>query len=239
MSRRIRKVLAVGPIRGAVEPLERLLRDELPRLEVDAIAVVGDLGAAWSKPDTYRALFKALGEADTPAYWVPGPVDAPISEYMSESFNMEIAFPHLHGIHGTASVADGQVLFAGMGGEIVDDPDTPRVEEAMLRYPGWEAEYRLRLIAEFDQPLKILLFATRPAHKGLHEPGSEEVAELIKTYAPKVAIVAGEGASEERLGTSLVVCPGRLDLGVYSVIDIHSGSVEVGELAGVTAGQTA
>ena len=108
-----------------------------------------------------------------------------------------------------------------MGGEIVDDPDTPRVEEAMLRYPGWEAEYRLRLIAEFDQPLKVLLFATRPAHKGLHEPGSEVVAELIKTYNPKVAIVAGEGASEERLGTSLVVCPGRLDLGVYSVIDIH------------------
>lgn len=69
-------------------------------------------------------------------------------------------------------------------------------------------------------------------------PGSEVVATLIKTYAPKVAIVAGEGAAEELLGTSLVVCPGRLDLGIYSVIDIHSGSVEVGELAGVTAGWT-
>ena len=46
MSRRIRKVLAVGPVRGDVEPLERLLGDELPRLEVDAIAVVGDLERA-------------------------------------------------------------------------------------------------------------------------------------------------------------------------------------------------
>jgi hypothetical protein len=151
---------------------------------------------------------------------------------------MEIAFLRLRGIHGTAAVADGQVLFAGMGGEIVDDLDAPRVEEAMLRYPGWEAEYRLKLIDQFDQPLRVLLFATRPAHKGLHEPGSEVVATLIKTYAPKVAIVAGEGVAEERLGTSLVVCPGRLDLGIYSVIDIHSGSVEVGELAGVTAGRT-
>jgi Icc-related predicted phosphoesterase len=239
MTRRIQKVLAVGPIRGAVEPLERLLGDELSGLEVDAVAVVGDLGAAWSRPDTHRAVFRALGEADIPAFWVPGPVDAPISEYLRQASNMEVAFPRLRGVHGTASLADGQVLFAGMGGEIVDDPDTPRGEESMLRYPGWEAEYRLKLIAEFDQPIKVLLFATRPAHKGLHEPGSEVVAELIKTYSPKVAIVAGEGATEERLGASLVISPGRLDLGVYSIIDIHKGSVETRELAGMTAGQTA
>jgi uncharacterized protein len=230
VSRRIQRVLAVGPIRGAVEQLQRLLREERSGLEVDAVAVVGDLGAPWSKPDTYRAVFRALGEADLPAFWIPGPMDAPISEYLRESYNMEVAFPHLRGIHGSAAVADGQLLFAGMGGEIVDDPEAPRVEEAMLRYPGWEAEYRLNVIDEFDQPMKVLLFATRPAHKGLHEAGSEVVAELINTYAPKIAIVAGEGASEERLGTTLVISPGRLDLGVYSVIDIHDGSVEVGEL---------
>jgi hypothetical protein len=150
---------------------------------------------------------------------------------------MEVAFPHLRGVHGSAASADGQVLFAGMGGEIVDDPSTPRVEEAILRYPGWEAEYRLKVIEEFDQPLKVLLFATRPMHKGLHEAGSEVVAELINTYSPKIAIVAGEGATEERLGTTLVISPGRLDLGVYSVIDIHDGSVEVGELTGAAARQ--
>ena len=84
MTRGIRRVLAVGPIRGAIEPLQRLLGEELPRLEADAIAVVGDLGTAWSKPETYRAVFKTLGEADLPAFWVPGPIDAPISEYLSE-----------------------------------------------------------------------------------------------------------------------------------------------------------
>jgi Icc-related predicted phosphoesterase len=237
MTRGIRRVLAVGPIRGAIEPLQRLLAEELPRLEADAIAVVGDLGTAWSKPESYRAVFKTLGEADLPAFWVPGPIDAPISEYLSESHNMEVAFPKLRGIHGTAALGDGQTLFAGLGGEIVDDRAAQRLEEASLRYPGWEAEYRLKLIAEFDQPIKVLLFATRPAHKGLHEPGSEVVAELIKTYAPRVAIVAGEGATEERLGTTLVIAPGRLDLGVYSVIDIHKGSVETGQVAEVAAGR--
>jgi hypothetical protein len=52
-----------------------------------------------------------------------------------------------------------------------------------------------------------------------------------------VAIVAGEGATEERLATTLVIAPGRLDLGVYSVIDIHNGSVETGQLAEVAAGR--
>jgi Icc-related predicted phosphoesterase len=237
MASRIKRVLAVGPVRGAVEQLQQLLNEEAPGLDVDAVAVVGDLGVAWSKPATYRAVFRALGEADFPAFWVPGPLDAPISDYMRESYSMEVAFPHLRGVHGAAAVADAQLVFAGMGGEIVDDPNAMRVEEAVLLYPGWEAEYRLKLIAQLDQPLLVLLFATRPAHTGLHEPGSEVVAGLIKTYAPKVAIVAGEGAAEERLGTSLVVCPGRLDLGIYSVIDIHSGSVEVGELSPATTGQ--
>jgi len=233
-----RKLLAIGSIRGAVEPLGQVL-EGVSDPEIDAIAVVGDLGAAWSKPDTYRAIFKALGETGIAAYWVPGPIDAPISEYLRESYNMEIAFPKLRGVHGTAGVWGGSVIFAGMGGEIDDDPDTPRVEEATLRYPGWEAEYRLKVIGELDQPQRVLLFSSRPAHKGLHEPGSEVLAELIKTYNPKVALVSGDGATEERLGTSLVVCPGSIEQGVYSVIDFREGSIEVGSIAVETADQPA
>ena len=54
-----------------------------------------------------------------------------------------------------------------------------------------------------------LLLVTGTDHRGLHEPG-----------------------------TSRVDCPGRLNLGIYSAIDIHSGTVEVGQPAGVTAGRT-
>ena len=168
MSRAIRNLLVAGNIRGELEPLKRLLA-RTPELGVDAIAVVGDLGAAWSKPDTYREVFRLLGESGLPTFWVPGPVDAPLGEYLSEAHNMEIVFPKLRGVHATAAQA-GQLLFTGMGGEIVNDPDTKRDEEAMLRYPGWEVEYRLKIIREFKDRQKVFLFTTSPAQKGLHRP---------------------------------------------------------------------
>jgi Icc-related predicted phosphoesterase len=225
MAQSFRKLVAVGGIGGEVQSLERLL-EELPEDGIDAVAVVGDLGAPWSKADTFRAIFRALGEADRPTFWVPGRTDAPVSDYLRESYNMEVAFPHLRGVHGTAALGPGNVLFAGMGGEIADGPDTIRGEEALLRYPGWEAEYRLKVVGEFDVPLSVMLFATPPAHKGLHEAGSQEVAELIKTYRPRLAIVGGEEPAQEELGRTLVVCPGRLDKGRYAVVDLHARSVE-------------
>jgi Icc-related predicted phosphoesterase len=220
----IRKLLAIGEIRGEAEALEGAL-GELPT-DVDAVLIVGDLTAPWSKQDTYRSIFHALGKTQVPAFWVPGPTDGPIGDYLDESYNIEIVHPFLHGVHGTFALGPSHVLFAGMGGEIVDDPDTPRVEEAGLRYPGWEVEYRLKVLREVKDYEKVFLFTTQPAHKGLHGPGSEVLAELIKTYNPRLVIVAGEHPSEERLGKSLVVCPGRLTEGHSAVIGYRDLSVE-------------
>ena len=231
-TRRINRLLAAGPIGGATEALERLLGEVD---DVDAVVIVGDLGAPWSKPDTYRAIFRALGEAERPAFWVPGPTDAPLGDYLRESYNLEVVFPHLHGVHGTVALGPGPVLFAGMGGEIVDDPETVRIEEALLRYPGWEVEYRLKVIRELKDYPKVFLFTTQPAHKGLHGPGSEVLAELIKTYNPRLVVVPGDGVAEERLAKTLVVCPGRLDQGQYALIDLHDLSVEAGAMATQTA----
>lgn len=225
MTRRIRTVLAIAAVGGAVESLQRLLA-ELPEEDVDAVAVVGDLSAPWSKSDTYRAILRALGESRRPAYWVPGPMDAPLRGYLQESANMEIVFPQLRSVHGTVAVAPGSILFAGMGGEIVDDPDAMRAEEALLRYPGWEVEYRLKIVREFEELQHVFLFATPPAHKGLGEPGSTVLAELIKTYRPRLAIVGGGRALGERLGRTLVVCPGRFDEGSYAFVDLGSLSVQ-------------
>jgi uncharacterized protein len=230
MSRDTRKLLAVGGINGATERLTTLL-EELSDAPVAAVAVVGDLGAAWSKADTYRAIFKALGRLDLPAFWVPGQVDAPLSDYLRESYNMETVFPHLHGVHGTVALGPGQLLFAGMGGEIVDDPAAVRSEEALLRYPAWEVEYRLKMIHQLKEHPKVFLFTTRPAHKGLREQGSEALAELIKTHNPRLVVVSGEGAAEEKLAQSIVISPGRLDQGQYSLVDLREFSVEVGTLA--------
>ena len=130
MAKHSQKVLAVGGMNGEVELLENLF-EELGDEPIDAVTLVGDLGAPWSKADTYRALFKALGHADLAAFWIPGPNDAPLGDYLRESYNMEIAYPKLRGVHGTAAMGPDHVLFAGMGGEIVDDPDTVRAEEAL------------------------------------------------------------------------------------------------------------
>jgi uncharacterized protein len=234
MAKHIRKVLAVGGINGDVDLLGSLF-EEFSDEPIDAVAVVGDLGAPWSKADTYRAIFKTLGHADVQAFWVPGTNDAPISDYLRESYNMEIAYPKLRGVHATAAIGPDHVLFAGIGGDIVDDPETRRSEEALLRYPGWEAEYRFKVVGEFKDYPKVFLFTTRPAHKGLHEAGSEVLAELINTYRPRFVVTAGDEPSEEGLGSSVVVAPGRLDQGRYALIDFHSSAVEFGTVDARTA----
>lgn len=219
------KLLALGGINGAVEPLAQALQGLTD--DVVAIAVVGDLGGPDGTPETYRAVFRTLGRSERPTYWVPGATDTGLRHYLHDTSGLEIAFPQLHGVHGRVADGPGHILYAGMGGEIVDGVDDPSPGDE-LRYSGREAEYRMREITEFKEHPLVLLFTTQPAHKGSRVPGSDVVAELIKTYRPRLAIVAGDGVSEERLGTTLVVSPGRIDRGQYAVIGLHDLAIEVG-----------
>jgi uncharacterized protein len=222
--------LVLGQIDGAVEALEGILQRR--SATVDAVAVVGDLGAPWSKPETYRAVFRCLGATGLPTFWVPGETDAPLADYLGESANVEVGYPSLHGVHGTVASASDQVLVAGMGGRVEDDPATIRIEEALLRYPAWEVEYRLKVLREFDHPWCVFLFTTVPAHKGLGEGGSKVLAELIKTYNARLAVVPGE-QSTELLGKTLVVRPGLAHRGEYAVADLHEQSAEFATVAHV------
>ena len=115
----------------------------------------------------------------------------------------------------------------------VDDPDAEREERQALRYPAWEAEYRLKVLRELAHDYqKVFLFTTVPAHKGLQRPGSEILAELIKTYSPRVALVAGgEGVRKEMLANTLVVFPGSLARGEYAVVDVQDRTVQPAKLA--------
>jgi Icc-related predicted phosphoesterase len=100
----------------------------------------------------------------------------------------------------------------------------------MLRYPGWEAEYRLKMLGELEPQQSVLLFWTPPAHKGRGREGSAVVAELVNTHRPKLVVVGGDEPSEEELGTALVVCPGRLADGHYSIVDLTTSIVSRREL---------
>jgi Icc-related predicted phosphoesterase len=219
--------------RGSEEALARLL-EVAGASDVQALALIGDLSDGEHKAESYRSLFKTLGHARLPAYWVPGPGDAPVHGYLREAQNIEIGFPFLHGVHGTAAFAPGYVLFAGVGGDISDDPDGEREELGRLRYPRWEPEYRLKLLRELNDYELVLLFSTPPAHKGRGTVGSEVLAELVNTYSPRLVVCGGERGSE-MLGRSLVVAPGSLADGHYAIADLHSHEVQLEQFAAAAA----
>jgi Icc-related predicted phosphoesterase len=231
---RVTTILCAADPRGSEAAAERLVR-ACEEHAVDAVALLGDLSAGGAGA-SYRPVFHALARTGRPAYWVPGPGDAPIGAYVREASAIERIHPTLRGLHATAAFAPGgHVVLAGLGGEIDDHPDGQRDEDARLRYPRIEAEYRLKLLDELGEHERVLLFWSRPAHKRLEPGGSEAVAELVNTYRPRLVIVGGARGSEQ-LGTSLVVAPGSLCDGDYAVVDLRRGSVERVEAARAVGG---
>ena len=228
-TQRVTRVLCAAEPRGSADAIDALVH-AAGDLDVQAIALVGDLtsGGGDARAD-YRGVFRALGRANLPAFWVPGPADAPVEHYLREAHNIEIVHPFLHGVHGSAAFASGSVLVAGFGGEVDDDPEGARDERQRLRYPRWEAEYRLKVLGELGELEHMLIFATPPAHKGLGAPGSEAVAELISTYRARLAVVGGPRTSEV-LGRTMVVAPGSIAEGQYAIADLKSHEVEMLDL---------
>jgi hypothetical protein len=227
MSKRVTRVLCAADPAGSIEALDALI-EATEDSDVHALALVGDLGSGGA--DSMRSLFKALMRTGLPSYWVPGPGDAPVDAYLREAANIEVVAPSLRGVHGTIAFAQGHVLFAGIGGEVSDDPEAPREEVERLLYPRWEAEYRLKLVRDLDEHQLVLLFATPPAHKGLGLGGSEVLAELVATHRPRLVVCGGERGTE-LLGRTRVVAPGSLRDGHYAIADLHSRDAQLEQLA--------
>jgi hypothetical protein len=226
-SQHLNRILCAGQPGDSSDGAERIL-EAARGAGAEAIALVGDLA---HDPDGYRHLFHTLARAPQPVYWVPGAGDAPIDHYLRASYNIEVAVPMVRGLHGTAAFApDTEVVFAGMGGEISDNPETPRDEQSRLRYPRWEAAYRLKVLNLLDYNELVMLFASAPAHKGHNTPGSEAVAELVGTYRPRL-VVCGGPRGVEILGTSLVVAPGSLASGQYAIAEVRARTAELVELS--------
>jgi Icc-related predicted phosphoesterase len=226
---RVNRILCAANPRGSVEAIEQMLATAGER-RAHAVTLAGNIG----DHDGGRDVLRALGRAQLPVYWVPGPGDAPVDRYLRDVFNIEIAFPLLHCVHGTLAYASGGVLVAGMGGEISDDPEEAREEQTHLRYPRWEVEYRLKVLQEVTKYNQlVLLFTTPPAHRRLSSGGSEAVGELVNTFRPRLVVCAGE-RGVEIIGTSLTVTPGDLGDGHYAIANLRTKAAELEELAGVT-----
>ncbi|MEA2176994.1 MAG: uncharacterized protein QOG77_291 [Solirubrobacteraceae bacterium] len=228
-AQRLNRILCAADPRGDIGAIERLLSAAADQ-EADALAVVGDLAEGGARA-SHRKVLSALAASRLPTFVVPGPGDAPVAFYLREVHDAAIARPDLHGVHGTAAVApDGHLVFAGLGGEIDDDPEGPRDEEQRLRYPRWEAEYRTEIVAEFDGQQPVLLFTTPPAHKGTGPPGSEVLAELVATYRARLVVCGGE-RNTGMLGRTLVVAPGSLGEGRFAVADLSAREARLCDLA--------
>lgn len=225
MRNKISSFFAVAEPKGHTENIEQLV-NLATKHQVDALVVLGDLAGPSSKPDTFAKLFKILGSANPPVYYIPGPDDMPVSEYLREAYNMELVYPYMHGVHGTFAFALGHVVFAGMGGEILDEMQAEREEIQRLRYAGWEVEYRLKILHELKDYPKIFLFTTYPHHRGLKQPGSEVLAELIKTHNPQVVIARHPVFQQNRLGKSLLVSPGLLTEGKAAIVNLRERRAE-------------
>jgi Icc-related predicted phosphoesterase len=229
MRKHVSKILATSEPLGHLEEVERLAK-KVADTDTEAIAVLGSLASKSATPRAYGKLFKMLAETGLPTFYIPGPEDVPIDEYLREAANIEIVYPSLRGVHGTFAIAPGYIVFTGLGGTVIDDPQMRREELETLCYPGWEVEYRLKFLEELKDYQKVFLFSTPPEHKGFHEPGSATLAVLIKSYKPRLVLVNGKEPKCELLGTSLVVMPGSLAEGNFSIIDLRQHAVESGRV---------
>src|SRR5258706_15236570 len=212
MRKHVSKILATSEPLGNLEEVERLVK-KVADTDADVIVVLGSLASKSATTRAYGKLFKMLAETRLPTFYIPGPEDVPIYEYLREAANIEIVYPYLRGVHGTFAFAPGYIVFTGMGGTVEDDPHMIREELETLRYPGWEAEYRLKFLNELKDYQKVFLFSTPPEHKGFHEQGSPTLAELINTYKPRLMLVGGKELKHEVLETSFWAMPGGLSVG--------------------------
>jgi Icc-related predicted phosphoesterase len=225
---KVRTILCAADPGGSESAVETLAAAAESR-DVDAIAIVGDISAG-AAAEGYRSLFHALATSGRPAYWVPGPQDAPLDAYFRAAHAIEATHPQLRGVHGTAALTpDGHLIVAGVGGEIDDNPGAAREETQRLRYPRLEAEYRLTMLEAFDDHESLLLFWSHPGRRNEPDSGSETVAELINTYRPRLVVCAGERGTETFGKRSLVVSPGSLQDGHYAVVDLQTREVELPE----------
>jgi Icc-related predicted phosphoesterase len=223
MSRQIAKIVAAADARGDVGAVRQLTK-EADSLGA-AIALLGNLTAPRARASEYAAVLKALAEPRLPVFYIPGPEDAPLTEFLREAANVETVYPHVHGVHGIFAMGPRNMVWSGMGGTIMDDPKSIRDEHEALRYPAWEVEYRLKFLRELKDYQKIFLFTTSPAHKRLDQSGSSQLAELIKSYNPHLVLVGAVKPIYETIGNSLVVGLGSLIAGHLSVIDIRKREV--------------
>lgn len=159
--------------------------------------------------------FAALGKLGVFSVVIPGPMDAPLEDFLRIGMHAEIEYPNVHLAHATL-IEKQDVAFCGVGGCITAGPaaEIDLCSRTM-------AEYALRPLRLARQPRKVLLFGAPPTGALGGAEGSSLMSEWIDSYHPSLCVVGGdsEHRGSQRVAHTLIVNPGYLADGWAAWLD--------------------
>jgi len=252
------RIMAITDLNGNTEMLESFkakAREEAPGMIVFTGDIVRD-GARfneWSAarrdnrpPDSklpqiqqeehedfrsYDAFFRALSDTGVWSYVIPGGIDAPLDLFLQVATNREVVARNTHVVHNRiagkfVSPQARDMYVCGFGG-IIDEDESETF--FVLQFSRWQALYAAESFKDYPDP-KMLLVHTPP--KAMSQHGSHVVEEMINTVRPSHAFCGAVGGlqGEHEVGTTFVVCPGRMSEGNYAIVDSLTNNVQFKKL---------
>jgi len=248
------KILACSDFHGKVKILDKFSRN-CHRIKPDLIAFTGDIvkgsarGDEWldairfnrrrdsKKPEIikeekediqfYTQFYKALVDLNLITLCVPGNMDAPEDRFFRHFLTLSLESKNIHIVHNNV-IKIGEYVFSGWGGEITENK---KEDFFVLQYSRTEVEFGMKRMKCIQQIKMILLFHTPPIsnidlHHEVHR-GSGVINDFIKTVSPKILFCGHtHEPRKERILNTLVINPGALKNGSFSVIDTETEEVE-------------
>lgn len=181
----------------------------------------------------YTRFLAILGALNCPSYIVPGHLDAPERSFLQASLHYGVVAPTVALVHRSFALMGRHFVVAGFGGRLTADK---RETVWTIEYPFWEADLSFDFPRRVDQQ-RILLFHTPPSGTNLDLQGGKHVGApvvnaIIKEYHPQIVFCghALDGQGQTVIGNSLVVNPGPLAEGYYTLLDTQGKQVYFGNV---------
>jgi len=214
------RILVLTDIHNKWSALKKLLR-KIRNEEIDLVIVAGDLSFCGDLNEALNVL-KVLSE-EKHVLFVPGNCDSPSLLRLDRYGNAE-------NIHGTV-VNYGEFIFAGIGGSNPTPFNTPiefleeEIKEILSNIKVKLGKRSLDILVSHPPPYntKLDIIST-----GGHV-GSLEVREFIENVKPKLCICGHihESPGIDSIGKTLVLNPGPLAYGNYSIVELEKQDIKV------------
>jgi Icc-related predicted phosphoesterase len=172
----------------------------------------------------YMARFiEAIGKTGCKMAMIPGPYDAPLSDYFRMSLNFEVVYPNICSVHATPVVWHDTII-GGFGGNITESEESSL---DIIKSSHITAEYYLRNLWNASESIKVLLISEPPPEKLSGTRGNPIIKEIINNYRPTLCIAGGKTGDwgHDTGGPTTVVNPGALKDGAAAWVDLMSDRI--------------